>query len=76
MPCRLVRNITVQPGVVILLMKVRGITMTGCTTISHASLFFFANSDNSEQRSVSIPTHGVMLSVKSSPGIVGSNHRG
>jgi hypothetical protein len=47
----------VQPSVVILLIKVRGITMTGCTVISRTSLF--ANSDSkSERSSVSTPTHG------------------
>jgi hypothetical protein len=52
-----VRNIAAQPGVVILLMKVRGITVTGCTAISRASLF--ANGDNKSERSaISNPTHG------------------
>jgi hypothetical protein len=52
-----VRNIAAQPGVVILLSKVRGITMTGCMAILHASLF--ANSDSkSERSSLLAPTCG------------------
>jgi hypothetical protein len=57
MPCRPVRNIAAQPSVVILLLKVRGIVIIDCTTISRASLF--ANSDTkSERNSVSLPTRG------------------
>jgi hypothetical protein len=57
MPCRPVRNIAAQPSVVILLLKVRGIVIIDCTTISRASLF--ANSDTkSERNSVSFPTRG------------------
>jgi hypothetical protein len=37
-------------------MNVRGIIMTSCTAISHASLF--ENGDNNEQSSISTPTRG------------------
>jgi hypothetical protein len=46
-----------QPGVVILVTKVWGITMTGCMAISHASLFANSNS-KSERRKISTPTRG------------------
>jgi hypothetical protein len=39
----------VQSGVVILLMRIMGITMTGCAALSHAN--FFANDNNKNERS-------------------------
>jgi hypothetical protein len=48
-------NIAVQPGVVILLTKVRGITMTGCGALSHTSFLLASTTRASE---ASTPTRG------------------
>jgi hypothetical protein len=62
-----------QSGVVILLTRARGITMTDCAVILHASLF--ANSYNKSKRSlVATPSHGGDAFGKSSLEIASLAH--